>query len=98
MANRYVLVLHGGAGTISPGNIEAEHDYHQGLLAALGAGQAVLAADGSAIDSVVATVKSLEDCPWFNAGYGAVFNAEEKHELDALVMDGATLRAGAVAG
>lgn len=94
----YVLAIHGGAGTIAPGNAAHELPYHEGLRAALRAGQAVLAAGGSAIDAVVAAVVSLEDNPLFNAGHGSVFNADSEHELDASVMDGATLRAGALAG
>ena len=98
MKTRYVLALHGGAGTISPEEIEAETDYRQGLRAALASGEAVLEAGGSAVDAVVATVSSLEDCPLFNAGYGAVFHEDQAHELDAAVMEGTALRAGAIAG
>jgi len=95
---KYVLALHGGAGTISPGTTTDETPYHQGLRDALSAGEAVLAAGGSAVDAVVATVCALEDCPLFNAGHGAVFNADRQHELDAALMDGQQLTAGAVAG
>src|SRR5690349_726847 len=91
----YLLALHGGAGTIARGHDEAP--YRQALLDALAAGEAVLAADGTALDAVVETVRALEDCPLFNAGRGAVFNAEGGHELDAAVMDGRTLAAGGVA-
>lgn len=96
MAASYALALHGGAGTIAAGGDETP--YHAGLAAALECGQAVLAAGGSALDAVVATVAALEDCPLFNAGRGAVFCADARHELDAGVMDGQTLAAGAVAG
>ena len=68
------------------------------MLAALAAGEAIVAAGGSALDAVVATVVSLEDCPLFNAGRGSAFTAEGTHELDAGVMDGSSLAAGAVAG
>ncbi|MEP9374690.1 isoaspartyl peptidase/L-asparaginase [Mesorhizobium sp. KR1-2] len=97
MKNQYVLVLHGGAGTISPEEIEAEKAYRDGMMVALNAGIAILERGGSAVDAVVETVRQLEDCPLFNAGHGAVFNEDQRHELDAAVMDGATLRAGAIA-
>jgi beta-aspartyl-peptidase (threonine type) len=76
----------------------AEADYRAGLGAALAAGEAILAADGSALDAVEAAVIVLEDHPGFNAGRGAVFTAEGRNELDAAIMDGATRAAGAVAG
>jgi beta-aspartyl-peptidase (threonine type) len=98
MKNPYVLALHGGAGTISPEEVDAEPAYRQGMQAALAVGEAILQAGGSAADSVVETVRSLEDCPLFNAGCGAVFNEEERHELDAAVMEGTMLRVGAIAG
>ncbi len=71
--------------------------YHTALQNILLAGQKVLAEGGSALDAVSMAVDLLEDCPLFNAGHGAVFTHDETHELDAAVMDGATLRAGAVA-
>ena len=71
--------------------------YHAALNSILRAGQKVLAEGGSALDAVSVAVELLEDCPLFNAGHGAVFTHDETHELDAMVMDGATLRAGAVA-
>jgi len=94
----FVLALHGGAGTIAPDSVAEHAPYHGGLRAALEAGRAVLAAGGSALDAVVATVAALEDDPLFNAGRGAVFTSDARHELDAGVMDGRTLAAGAVAG
>src|SRR5262249_14332976 len=94
----YALALHGGAGTIAPGDESAEVPYRQALKEALAVGEAVLAANGSAVDAVVATVKALEDCPLFNAGHGAVFAADGGHELDAAVMDGRPVAAGGVAG
>lgn len=95
---RYALALHGGAGTIARSTPEAEAPYHLGLRAALAAGEAVLARGGSALEAVVAAVVALEDCPLFNAGHGAVFTADETHELDAGVMDGSNRAAGALAG
>ena len=98
MTARFALALHGGAGTIAPGTAADEAPYRTALLEALAAGQAVLERGGGALDAVVASVVSLEDCPLFNAGRGAVFTSEARNELDAGVMDGATLAAGAVAG
>lgn len=72
--------------------------YESGLERALEAGAAVLARGGASLDAVCAAVVELEDSPLFNAGRGAVYTSEGKHELDAGVMDGATLAAGAVAG
>lgn len=99
-ASTPVIAIHGGAGTLSRAHIspEQERACHAGLQAALRAGQAVLEQGGTALDAVCAAVQSLEDCPLFNAGHGAVFTAAGTHELDAAVMDGATLAAGAVAG
>ena len=96
MAVAFALALHGGAGTIAQGGDEAP--YRTALLEALEQGRATLARGGSALDAVVATVISLEDCPLFNAGHGSVFTADCAHELDAGVMDGCSLAAGAVAG
>jgi beta-aspartyl-peptidase (threonine type) len=95
-----VIAIHGGAGTISrsnPGSAGQEAAYHQALNGVLCAAQRLLAEGGSALDAVSLAVDLLEDCPLFNAGYGAVFTHEATHELDAAIMDGATLRAGAVA-
>ncbi|HUP06534.1 MAG TPA: isoaspartyl peptidase/L-asparaginase [Caldimonas sp.] len=97
MTTSYVLALHGGAGTIPRGAGHDEGPYRKALLEALAAGEAVLAAGGTSLDAVVETVRALEDCPLFNAGHGAVFNAEGSHELDAAVMDGRNLAAGGVA-
>ena len=96
MAVAFALALHGGAGTIARGSDEAP--YRAALLEALERGRATLAGGGSALDAVVATVVSLEDYPLFNAGYGSVFTADAAHELDAGVMDGRSLAAGAVIG
>ena len=96
----YVLVIHGGAGNITPERITPDKQllYEQKLTEALTAGEKVLAGGGSALDAVVAAVQLMEECPLFNAGKGAVFNAEGKNELDASIMDGNTMKAGAVAG
>ncbi len=95
-----VIAIHGGAGTLSRAHISAEQEraYHAALQQVLLAGQAVLAQGGTAMEAVCEAVRLLEDCPLFNAGHGAVFTAEATHELDAAVMDGNTLAAGAVAG
>lgn len=99
MNNSYVLALHGGAGTISPtGNGAMEQIYHQALHEAIAAGEAILAQNGRAIDAVTAAVVALENCPLFNAGHGSVYTADGLHEMDASLMDGGTLAAGAVAG
>ena len=96
----YSLAVHGGAGTILKSRMtpELEAAYHAGLARALEAGQAVLKEGGAALDAVTAAVCALEDEPLFNAGRGAVFTAEGKQEMDAAIMDGATRRAGTVAG
>lgn len=93
------LVIHGGAGTMSRETLtpERERAIRADLDRALDAGRAVLEAGGPALDAVTAVVVVLEDSPHFNAGKGAVFNAEGVNELDAAIMDGATRRAGAVA-
>jgi beta-aspartyl-peptidase (threonine type) len=94
------LVLHGGAGVIERGSMtkEEEADVRAALNKALDAGNAVLTKGGAALDAVEAAIRILEEDPHFNAGKGAVFNAEGKHELDASIMEGHTQRAGAVAG
>jgi L-asparaginase / beta-aspartyl-peptidase len=94
------LVIHGGAGVIERSALSAadEHEVRAALNRALDAGNAVLAKGGSALDAVQAAVVTMEESPQFNAGKGAVFNAEGKHELDASIMEGHTRRAGAVAG
>ncbi|TVP76169.1 MAG: isoaspartyl peptidase/L-asparaginase [Gemmatimonadales bacterium] len=96
----YGLVIHGGAGTIVRDNMteEMEEAFHAALAASLEAGNAVLEEGGSALDAVIAAVEVMEDDSLFNAGRGAVFTAEGTNELDAGIMDGATLNAGAVTG
>ncbi|HZG42248.1 MAG TPA: isoaspartyl peptidase/L-asparaginase [Longimicrobium sp.] len=94
-----VLVIHGGAGATRAGMSEAdEAAVRQALEAALHKGHAALAEGAPALDAVVAAITVLEDDPHFNAGRGAVFTHEGTNELDASLMDGASLRAGAVAG
>jgi L-asparaginase / beta-aspartyl-peptidase len=98
--HHWAIVVHGGAGVIERSALgpKAEADYRASLEQALGAGAKVLEEGGSSLDAVEATIKVLEDDPLFNAGRGAVFNAEGKNEMDSSIMDGATLKAGAVAG
>ncbi len=95
----YTLVLHGGAGTILKSQLSADMEsrYTQALEKALQTGWDILHTGGSALDAVEKTVRELEDCPLFNAGRGAVFNARGEHEMDAAIMDGKDRRAGAVA-
>ena len=95
-----VIAIHGGAGTINAGSLDAAAAarYHQALREVVGAAQALLLGGASAVDAVCLAVALLEDCPLFNAGHGAVFTADATHELDAAVMRGADLAAGAVAG
>ncbi len=97
---RTALVIHGGAGVIECSALGAqdEREIRAALDRALDAGNAVLASGGSALDAVEAAVVAMEESPQFNAGKGAVFNAEGRHELDASIMDGSTRRAGAIAG
>jgi beta-aspartyl-peptidase (threonine type) len=94
------LAIHGGAGTLPRAEMSAERetDYRAGLSAALAAGFAVLGSGGSSLDAVTRAVVALEDNPLFNAGHGAVFTLDGRNELDASIMNGATLEAGAVCG
>lgn len=97
---KYALAIHGGAGTISPSGMTEEKElaYRKGLRTALITGESCLKDGGSALDAVEAAVVALENEPLFNAGKGAVFTHEGKNELDASIMFGKDLRAGAVAG
>jgi beta-aspartyl-peptidase (threonine type) len=96
----FAIAIHGGAGTLSRSDMSAEQEaeYRAGLEAALSEGYAVLARSGASLDAVVAAVRVLEDNPLFNAGRGAVLNRDGVAELDASLMDGRTLAAGAVTG
>jgi beta-aspartyl-peptidase (threonine type) len=97
---QFALAIHGGAGTIPSAELNGRREarYASGLQSALRAGAHVLRQGGSSLDAVTTAVVALEDNPLFNAGRGAVLNDAGGHELDASIMDGATLRAGAVAG
>lgn len=97
---KYVMVIHGGAGTILKKNMtpEKEAAYVAALTQALQAGYAQIKAGKSSLDAVEATIHVLENDPHFNAGKGAVFTHDGRNELDAAIMDGKTLMAGAVAG
>ncbi|MBK7994343.1 MAG: isoaspartyl peptidase/L-asparaginase [Blastocatellia bacterium] len=94
------LAIHGGAGVILRENLSAEDEkaYHEKLSEALQAGHQVLKNGGKSLDAVETAIKILEDSPLFNAGKGAVFTSEGTIELDAAIMDGASLAAGSVAG
>jgi beta-aspartyl-peptidase (threonine type) len=97
--NKIGLVVHGGAGTMERNKMsyEREREYRAGVENALRAGWEILQRGGSALDATEAAVRVFEDDPLFNAGKGSVFNAAGVNEMDAAIMDGKTLRAGAVA-
>lgn len=97
---KWALVAHGGAGVIERKDLRPEQDraYRAAMAQVAEAGAQVLKAGGSALDAVEAAVRMLEDDGLFNAGRGAVFTAEGRNELDASIMDGRTLAAGAVGG
>ena len=96
---KFGLVIHGGAGTIERSNMtpEKEREYRAGLERALTAGYEILKRGGSSLDATEAAVRVLEDDPHFNAGRGSVFTSAGTNEMDAAIMDGRTLAAGAVA-
>lgn len=97
---KYILIIHGGAGTITRANMSTEKEkaYREALTLALQTGYDALKAGKTSLDAVEATIHILEDSPLFNAGKGAVFTHDGRNEMDASVMDGKTLMAGAVAG
>jgi L-asparaginase / beta-aspartyl-peptidase len=99
-APAWSIVLHGGAGVSERKDMSPAREaaYREGLRAALDAGSAVLKSGGSAADAVQAAIELMEDNPLFNAGRGSVFTAQGRNELDAAIMSGDTLKAGAVAG
>ena len=96
---KIALAIHGGAGTIlrSEMTTELERDYRQALQNALLTGWEILRSEGKALDAVEATTVELENFPLFNAGKGSVFTHDGKNEMDACIMNGKTLRAGAIA-
>ncbi len=100
MIKKYVIAIHGGAGTILRSNMtnEIEQKYKMALNESILAGENILLNSGLAIDAVEAAIRSLENNPLFNAGRGSVFSHEGEHEMDASIMNGKDLMAGAVAG
>jgi L-asparaginase / beta-aspartyl-peptidase len=96
---KWAVVLHGGAGVIerSSMTLDAERQYREGLNQAITAAGAVLDKGGSAVDAVQAAIEILEDNPLFNAGRGSVFAADGTNQMDAAIMDGSNIKAGAVA-
>ncbi|OBX23746.1 MULTISPECIES: isoaspartyl peptidase/L-asparaginase family protein [Bizionia] len=96
--NTFSIAIHGGAGTLVKGMMtpDLELQYKQALKTALHAGYDLLESGGTAVDAVEKSVMVLENSHLFNAGKGSVFTAEETHEMDACIMDGKTLNAGAV--
>src|SRR3984893_14508408 len=94
------LAIHGGAGSLPRAEMdgERERNYRAGLAAALDAGYAVLQAHGTSLDAVTRAIVILEDNPLFNAGLGSVFTLDGHNEMDAAIMDGSSLKAGAVCG
>ncbi len=97
---KWAIVVHGGAGVIERADLKPEQEaaYRAAMTKVTQAGGEVLEKGGSALDAIEAAIGLLEDDPLFNSGRGAVFTAEGRNELDASIMDGATLKAGAVAG
>ena len=100
MNQKTAIAIHGGAGTIAPHLLtpQLEIDYRSGLKVALEAGNRVLKSGGTATEAVLAAVVELENNPLFNAGKGGVFNHLGQHEMDAAIMEGQFLKAGAVCG
>ena len=98
MIQPYAIAIHGGAGTLVKGMMtpEKEKGYKEALAAALEKGHAVLKEGGTATEAVIQAVVALEDSPLFNAGKGSVFTADGTHEMDAAIMEGHSLNAGAV--
>ena len=96
----WAIVIHGGAGAMSVENLtpELDKEYRLALAEALNIGRKVLSEGGTALDAVEKTIRMMEDNPLFNAGKGAVFTHDGRNELDAAIMDGSTLAAGAIAG
>ena len=99
-SGKWAVVIHGGAGGLNRSSLDSSQamQYRNGLEQALAAARVILDRGGSALDAVEQTIRLLEENPDFNSGRGAVFTADGRNELDASIMDGATLKAGAVAG
>ena len=99
-AENFGIVIHGGAGTILKKNMSdsLENAFTSKLKEAITKGHSILENGGSSIEAITATINIMEDSPLFNSGKGAVFTHEETNELDASIMDGSNLNAGAVAG
>jgi len=99
ISNKYGIVIHGGAGTILRENMskEQEQAYLSKLNEALDSAYVILHKNGTALDAVTAAIKIMENSPLFNAGKGSVFSSAGKNEMDASIMDGQTLQAGAIA-
>lgn len=97
--SRLVLVIHGGAGTILKSKMtpEKELEIRSALTESLKKGYSILSSGGTSLDSVLSAIKVLEDSPLFNAGKGSVFSNEGTNEMDASIMDGKSLKSGAVA-
>jgi beta-aspartyl-peptidase (threonine type) len=100
MEKEYVLVIHGGAGVITRNSMDSltEKSYREALDSVLTIGEKILASGGKSLDAVEAVVSWMEDNPLFNAGKGAVFTYDGKNEMDASIMNGVDLSAGAVSG
>ncbi|MCV6627472.1 MAG: isoaspartyl peptidase/L-asparaginase, partial [Cellvibrionaceae bacterium] len=100
LAQSQAIVIHGGAGTIKRESLgpELEQQYRAKLKQAVDTGYQVLERGGNSLQAVQAAINILEDSPLFNAGVGAVYNYEGEHDLDASIMEGKNLQAGAVAG
>lgn len=97
---KWAIILHGGAGNIHPEHLskEMQHEYQRKLEEAIQKGSDILKNGGTSLQAVETSIRILEDSPLFNAGKGAVFNANGQNEMDASIMDGATGNAGAIAG
>jgi len=100
MDNKFALVIHGGAGVITKSGITPDEDtaYREALKLSLQTGYNLLKQGATSLDAVIASVKVLEDSPLFNAGRGSVFTKDGIIEMKATIMDGKTLKAGAVTG
>ena len=98
-SSNIAIAIHGGAGTIPRGSLTSEKEqmYLEALRSAMEAGYSILKSGGSSLDAVCRSVMELENCPLFNSGRGSVFTHDGKIEMDASVMNGANLDAGAIA-